>query len=220
MLQVKICGITTVEQGSAIATLGATALGYICVSSSPRYISAERIAPIAAAVRAIAPEVQHFGVFANAPIADILSITKTADFSVIQLHGDETPATCQLLRDALSYANLAHIKLVKALRIKGSEDLDTAFSYEPHIDMLLLDAYHPDQLGGTGHTLDWAALKSFSPSRPWLLAGGLAPGNVLTALAKLSPSGIDLSSGLERSPGDKDLSKVRQLFDRLAIMTA
>lgn len=216
MLQVKICGITTVEQGEAIASLGATALGYICVSRSPRYTPAERIFPITATVRSIAPDIQHFGVFANAPINDILTTTKTAGLSVIQLHGDETPATCQLLRDALGYADLAHVKLVKAFRIKGPEDLSTAFSYESYIDMLLLDAYHPDQLGGTGNTLDWAALKSFSPRRPWLLAGGLTPGNILTALTQLSPNGIDLSSGLERSPGYKDLAKVRQLFDKLA----
>ncbi len=219
MLQVKICGITTVEQGEAIATLGATALGYICVSSSPRYITAERIAPITATVRSKFPDVHHFGVFANAPIHEIVIIAQTAGLNVIQLHGNETPATCQLLRDALSYAELASVQLVKALRIKGAEDLDTASSYEPYIDMLLLDAYHRDQLGGTGYTLDWPALVSFSPSRPWLLAGGLNPDNVLTALTQLSPHGIDLSSGLERSPGDKDLIKVRQLFDQLSLIT-
>ncbi len=216
MLQVKICGITQVEQALAIARLGATALGYICVVRSPRYITPQRIAPIVFAVAKSAPDVEHFGVFANAPLSEILSVTRIAGLSVIQLHGDESPATCQLLRDALDHADLSTVKLVKAVRVRTNEDLATALSYEPYVDRLLLDAYHPEQLGGTGKTLDWRSLRAFSPSRPWFLAGGLTPANILTAIAELSPNGIDLSSGVERSPGDKDLSKVRQLFDQLA----
>ncbi len=215
MLQVKICGIKRVDQGEAIAQLGATALGYICVSQSPRYVTPEQIAPIVTAVTQNYPAVQHFGVFANAALSDIISTVKTAGFTVVQLHGDETPATCQLLRAALEHANLPKVKIVKALRIRTAKDLETAHSYAPHVDTLLLDAYHADQLGGTGKTLDWQTLKSFAPSRPWFLAGGLNPDNVMTALAQLSPDGIDLSSGVERSPGDKDLDKVRQLFEQL-----
>lgn len=217
MVQVKICGIKSVEQGRAIAELGATALGYICVQKSPRYIAAEAIAPIITAVHAIAPKVEHFGVFANAPLADIILTTQTAGLTVLQLHGDETPATCQLLRDALKHAERPKVKLVKAVRVRAAEDLETARSYEPYVDMLLLDAYHPDQLGGTGKTLDWPTLKAFSPNRPWFLAGGLTPYNIQTALSQLSPNGIDLSSGVERSPGDKDLDKVRQLFEQINI---
>ncbi|MGC1310087.1 MAG: phosphoribosylanthranilate isomerase [Phormidesmis sp.] len=210
MLQVKICGITCVEQGQAIAQMGATALGYICVPRSPRYIAVDAIAPIAAAI----PGVDHFGVFANAPLANMVSITKTAGLTAIQLHGDETLATCQRLRNALNHASL-DIKLVKAFRVRSAKDLETALTYEHSVDTLLLDAYHPDQLGGTGHTLNWQGLKAFSPTRPWFLAGGLNPDNIRSALAQLSPNGIDLSSGVERSPGDKDLVKVRRLFEQL-----
>ena len=212
MLQVKICGITKVEQGRAIADLGATALGYICVEKSPRYIAPAAIAPITAAI----PDVQHFGVFANAPLSEVIITTKTAGLTVIQLHGDETPATCQLLRDALSHSDLSKVKLVKAFRVRSAEDLASTLRYEPYVDMLLLDAYHPDQLGGTGKTLDWPTLKAFSPNRPWFLAGGLTPDNIAAALSQLSPNGIDLSSGVERSPGDKDLDKVLQLFEQIA----
>lgn len=216
-MQVKICGITRVEQAIAITRTGATALGYICVARSPRYIAPEQIAPIVSAVTQSAPEVEHFGVFANAPLSDMLGAVKTARLSVIQLHGDETPATCSLLRDALSRASLAEVKLVKAIRVRTNADLEAALSYESAVDYLLLDAYHPDQLGGTGQTLDWKAIQDFSPGQPWFLAGGLNPDNVLSAIAQLSPYGIDLSSGVERSPGDKDLLKVRQLFDQLAL---
>ena len=214
-MQVKICGITSAEQGSAIAQLGATALGYICVKKSPRYITPENIAPITAAITTAYPEVQHFGVFADESLFTILKVVKTAGLTTVQLHGDETPATCQLLRDALEMSNLSKVKLVKAFRIRADEDLATTQLYEPHVDALLLDAYHPEQLGGTGKTLDWQALKHFSPSRPWFLAGGLTPENVQTALAQISPDGIDLSSGVERSPGNKDLEKVRKLLENL-----
>ena len=100
--------------------------------------------------------------------------------------------------------------------MKTSEDLDFAETYIDRVDTLLLDAYHPQQLGGTGHTLDWESLQQFRPSVPWLLAGGLKPDNVPEALKLLKPDGIDLSSGVERSPGDKDLAKVAQLFEVLS----
>ena len=214
-MQVKICGITSVEQGKAIAGLGATALGYICVKKSPRYIAPQSIAPIVSAVSSKHPDTAHFGVFANASLFEILSTVQTAKLTTIQLHGDETTATCQLLRDALKSKGLSKVELVKAFRIRTTEDIDKTKAYEPHVDSLLLDAYHPKQLGGTGHTLDWKALQNFSPSRPWFLAGGLTPDNIQQALSKLSPNGIDLSSGVERSPGDKDLEKVRQLFKQI-----
>ena len=215
MEQVKICGITQVAQGKEIAQLGATALGYICVTKSPRYIAPEQIAPIIAAVRADFPDVKHFGVFANEGVASMVAIARTAHLTTLQLHGDETPATCQLLRDALAMSDLPKVQIVKALRIRETADLEDSKRYEPYVDMLLLDAYHPDQLGGTGKTLDWQALKEFSPHCPWFLAGGLNPENICDALSKLSPNGIDLSSGVEKSPGNKDLEQVQKLFAAL-----
>ena len=213
MLQVKVCGVTQTEQGIAIAQAGATALGYICTTKSPRYIQPEHIAPITQVVSQQYPDVDHFGVFVNEGVATMVAIAATAHLTVIQLHGDETPALCQLLRDALEMSELPKVRIVKALRIRSASDLEEANRYAPHVDMLLLDAYHPEQLGGTGETLDWQALKDFSPNCPWFLAGGLNPDNILTALSQLSPNGIDLSSGVERSPGDKDLVKVHQLFE-------
>lgn len=207
-LRVKICGITTVEQGSKIATLGATALGFICVPESPRYVSPAQIEAITAALPQ--PKPDCFGVFANASLPMIQATVAQADLTAVQLHGQESPDFCQMIRLALP-----QIELIKALRIRSAADLATALTYEPYVDTLLLDAYHPTQLGGTGKTLDWEKLTQFRPSRPWFLAGGLSPENVLSAIAQLSPAGIDLSSSVERSPGDKDLTKVSQLFMQL-----
>ena len=106
-------------------------------------------------------------------------------------------------------------EIIKALRVRSSEALNQADTYAGSVDTLLLDAYHPQMQGGTGQTLDWKSLQQFNPSCPWLLAGGLTPDNILDALNQVQPAGIDLSSGVERSPGDKDLTKVAKLFEQL-----
>ncbi len=126
------------------------------------------------------------------------------------MHGDESPEFCQQLRDLLP-----GVEIIKALRIRTATDFDKTAIYNLFVDTLLLDAYHPQQLGGTGKTLDWQLLQNFQPSRPWFLAGGLTPYNILEALSQVKPTGIDLSSGVERAPGDKDLQKVAQLFEKL-----
>lgn len=206
-MRVKICGITQPEQGKAIAQLGATALGFICVQSSPRYASSEQIQSIVAQL----PEnVERIGVFANAEIGEICQVMSATALTGVQLHGEESPKFCEQLRQ-----QLGEIEIIKALRIRSAESLARAESYARAVDTLLLDAYHPQQLGGTGKTIDWESLKQFQAPCPWLLAGGLTPENVVNALTQLNPNGIDLSSGVERSPGDKDLTRVAQLFERL-----
>jgi phosphoribosylanthranilate isomerase len=209
-VRVKICGITKVEQGIAIARLGAQSLGFICVPASPRYVSPETIRLI---VEQLPENVDRIGVFANSTIDNICQVVAESNLTGVQLHGDETAEYCDRLREFLP-----KIEMIKALRVKTSETLDTAAVYATHVDTLLLDAYHPEQLGGTGKTLDWQMLAEFRPKCPWLLAGGLRPDNVLSAIASLSDnnfSGVDLSSGVEIAPGDKDLTKVAKLFEQL-----
>jgi phosphoribosylanthranilate isomerase len=190
-----------------IANLGATDLGFICVSASPRYVSS---AQLAALVPPLAKVVNCVGVFADAPITTIAQAVSIAKFGSVQLHGQETSEYCQELRQQLGM-----IEIIKVWRVRSGEDLPKIDRYSAVVDALLLDAYDAQALGGTGHTLDWSKLLAFQPTIPWLLAGGLNPGNVRSALAQLRPAGIDLSSGVEVSPGDKDLDKVVQLFQAL-----
>ncbi|MCA1994978.1 MAG: phosphoribosylanthranilate isomerase [Coleofasciculus sp. S288] len=206
-MRVKICGITKPEQGQAIAQLGATALGFICVQTSPRYVTPGQIRAV---VEQLLVSVDRVGVFANATIEEICEIVAEAGLSAVQLHGSESPEFCEMLRKSLP-----KLEMIKALRVKTSECLNQAVTYASCVDTLLLDAYHPHLLGGTGKTIDWITLQRFRPSVPWLLAGGLTPENILEALSELQPDGIDLSSGVERSPGDKDLDKVAQLFEKV-----
>ena len=206
-MRVKICGITKPEQGKAIAQLGATALGFICVQASPRYVTPQQIRAVVEQLRV---QVDRIGVFADATIEEICQVVADSNLSAVQLHGNESSEFCEKLRQSLP-----GVEIVKALRVKTPECLDRAATYAKCVDTLLLDAYHPQLLGGTGKTLDWVTLQQFRPTCPWLLAGGLTPDNVLDALRELQPSGIDLSSGVERSPGDKDLDKVAQLFEKI-----
>jgi phosphoribosylanthranilate isomerase len=206
-MRVKICGITKPEQGQAIAHLGATALGFICVQASPRYVTPGQIQAV---VEQLLVQVDRIGVFANATVEEICQIVANTNLSAVQLHGNESPEFCEKLRQSLP-----EVEILKALRVKTTECLDQAVTYGSYVDTLLLDAYHPQLLGGTGKTLDWKTLQQFNPKCPWFLAGGLTPDNVLDALTKLQPHGIDLSSGVERSPGDKDLDKVAQLFEKV-----
>jgi phosphoribosylanthranilate isomerase len=206
-IRVKICGITQADQGVAIAQLGASALGFICVPGTPRYIAAAQIQAITAQLPL---EVDRVGVFLNATLAEIGQTVAIAQLNCVQLHGTESVEFCTALRQ-----QLPDLEVIKALRIRTREDLAQAHRYEPHIHTLLLDAYHPEQAGGTGLTIDWSTLQDFRPACPWLLAGGLNPSNVLTALELAHPDGLDLSSGVEIAPGNKDLKQVAALFAAL-----
>ncbi|NET04363.1 MAG: phosphoribosylanthranilate isomerase [Merismopedia sp. SIO2A8] len=211
-MRVKICGITKLEQAQAIAQLGATSLGFICVEASPRYLKPGQIRIISEQLQL---PVDRIGVFADAAIEEISQIVAEAGLTGVQLHGGESPLFCYKLRQFLP-----GIEIIKAIRVKTPESLTQASAYVDSVDTLLLDAYHPQQLGGTGKTLDWSTLKEFSPSCPWLLAGGLRPDNIINALRELQPGGIDLSSGVELTPGDKDLDKVALLFEKLRFLSS
>lgn len=203
-MRIKICGITSLEQGSAIAQLGANALGFICVKKSPRYLSPDAIATI---TPHLPPQVSRIGVFANTEAAEIISIVQQTHLTAVQLHGEETEDYCNQLR-----SQLPNLELIKAIRVKSADSLQHLENYAPFVDTFLLDAYDPKQLGGTGKTFNWEYLQNFNPPRPWFLAGGLTPDNIQEALAIATPNGIDLSSGVETSPGNKDLGLVKALL--------
>lgn len=216
-LRVKICGVTQPEQAQAIAQLGATTLGFICVASSPRYVQPEKIYNI---IDQLPSNIQTIGVFADTTIDNICQVVGKTNLSGVQLHGSETVEYCQTLKQ-----KLGDREIIKALRVKILTDLNLANVYGQIVNTLLLDAYHPDKLGGTGETLDWESLQNFFPNCPWLLAGGLNPQNILLAFEQVindhaigyhNFAGFDLSSGVEYSPGNKDLAKVAELFKNLS----
>ncbi len=206
-LFVKICGITRPDQAEAIAALGVSALGFIAVPNTPRYVPLSAMAGWVGSL-----PVLRVGVFLDQDPDTIATWVEAAGFTAVQLHGQESPAVCQRLGELLP-----GIPRIKALRIRHSADLALASAYAECVEALLLDAYHPQQAGGTGQTLNWQDLASAQGSLPlpWLLAGGLNPSNIGQALSQLTPYGIDLSSGVETKPGEKDIGKVKHLLQQL-----
>jgi phosphoribosylanthranilate isomerase len=210
-MRIKICGITQVEQGKAIAEIVATALGFVCVRESPRYIQPLQIRQI---TLQLPPQIDRIGVFVNPSLTQLEEIVKQSDLTGIQLHGSETPEFCREVKQ-----KFPDQEIIKAFRVKNPQSLLEIEPYFNSADSLLLDAYHPHLWGGTGATLNWKNLQQFKPPLPWFLAGGLNSENILEALGQLQPDGIDLSSGVERSPGDKDLAKVKELSKKLGLKT-
>ncbi len=194
--------------------MGATALGFICAPTSPRYVTPEQIGAIVAKLPRLPdrqqPLCSRIGVFVNESLDVIAQTVAIGQLTGIQLHGNESPEFCQQVRD-----RFPGYEIIKALRIKSAAALEQAILYQDCVDTLLLDAYHPTLAGGTGQTLDWTMLQQFRPTCSWLLAGGLTPDNVLLALQQAHPDGIDLSSGVEYSPGNKNLEQVARLFEVL-----
>ncbi len=210
-LRIKICGLTQGDQARAIAQAGADALGFICVPESPRYILPQSIGAIVQTLPAHTLQgrpLTKIGVFANASLAQITSIVEISALTGVQLHGQESPEFCRALRKLLP-----GVVLIKAFRVRSAETLLDTAAYVDTVDAYLLDAYAQNALGGTGQSWDWSLLQGFNSALPWFLAGGLTPQNVMAALQQANPPGIDLSSGVERTPGDKDLALVQQLFD-------
>jgi phosphoribosylanthranilate isomerase len=210
--RLKICGLRDPLQAAAIAAMGVDAIGVIAVPGSPRFLAEDQRPGVFAAARGAHAGVLGVVVTADPDALAVSSLLPGHGHDVVQLHGSETVALCQDLRRQLG----PEIGLWKALRIRSQEDLRRAQAYAGVVDALLLDAWVPDQLGGTGQSipLDW--LEGFSSALPWWLAGGLTPETVAAALKVCHPDGVDASSGVEERPGRKNLERVRQLVDQVA----
>ena len=202
----KICGLRHPDQAAALAALGVDAIGVIAVPASPRYVAPERRQELFAAVCASAFDCRGVLVVADPADAELVLLAAGQGHQVLQLHGEESPSRCRQLRSHLG------VEIWKALRIRSPQDLERAQAYGEVVDALLLDAWVPDQLGGTGHSLPLSWLRDFQPSLPWWLAGGIRTETVPDLLAKLRPAGLDASSSVETSPGEKNLERVSQLL--------
>jgi len=199
-VRVKICGITTLEDGLAAVDAGADALGFIFFEASPRWISPESAAGI---IRRLPPLVSKVGVFVNASERAVREAISLSGIDTLQFHGDESPPFC---------AGFTPIKVYKAFRIQGLETLEDLPRFKT--DAWLLDSHVPEKSGGTGARFNWdLAVEAKKLGRPIILAGGLAPENVTEAVRQVRPFAVDVSSGVEATPGRKDPGRIRAFIN-------
>lgn len=196
---IKICGITTPRDAEMAAEAGADAIGLIFYPRSPRAVSAATAREI---VAALPPFVCRVGVCVDLPRAELLRIAGEVPLDILQLHGQEAPE------------DVAHLsrRVIKALSVGSELDESRALAFEGLVDALLLDTAAGPLPGGSGIAFDWALARALRPKvRHLILAGGLNPANVAAAIRAVRPDAIDVSSGVERSPGVKDPAAVRDL---------
>lgn len=197
----KICGITRVEDVHAVVNAGADAIGFVFYPPSPRAVTAEQAAQL---VQAIAPYVQVVGLFVNHSANEIQDILQTVHLDIVQFHGDETPEQCQTIAQQVGR------RWYKAIQVKP--DLDVVVEIQRYQDAgasaVLLDAWHPDLKGGTGHSFDWETFPKLDI--PLILAGGLNPDNIEQAILTTQAYAVDVSGGVESAKGIKD----QQLIER------
>lgn len=192
MVRVKICGITNVDDARHAAACGADAVGLVFFAKSPRCVEPEQARQI---VAALPPLVAAVGLFVNETSARIREIATFCGLSALQLHGDERPQACLL----------PPWRVIKALRVRDGSSLTGLESWP--VSALLLDAWQEGSYGGTGHRFDWSlAVNAAGP--PIILAGGLTPDNVAEAVRTVRPWAVDVSSGVEATPGRKDPAQV------------
>lgn len=197
-MKIKICGLTRPEDVLLLNRLPVDYAGFIFVPSSPRCLdlpSAQEIVPL------LREGIRKVGVFMDDDPSRVLMIARALRLDLLQFHGSETPAYCDRFE----------VPCFKTVRVRGRIDAAALRAYRPQA--FLLDTYAPRKHGGTGKTFDWSIARALSDAGlPVLIAGGLNPGNVARAIAEAAPWGVDVSSGVESSPGIKDPEKLRRFI--------
>jgi phosphoribosylanthranilate isomerase len=202
VIRVKICGLAEPRGVAAALEAGADGLGFVFFERSPRFVTAHRAATLSAPAAGVAYRV---GLFVDAPDDLIAGVLAACPLDALQLHGAELPARVAAVRARFG------LPVIKALGIGAAEDLVAARVHADVADALLLDAKPPpgaDRPGGHATAFDWPLVAGLRFRVPWLLAGGLTPENVADAIAATGAPGVDVSSGVEASPGVKDPEKV------------
>ncbi|MBU4129002.1 phosphoribosylanthranilate isomerase [bacterium] len=221
---IKICGITNIEDALKAVELGVDALGFVFYEKSPRKITKEKAKEIIDKIQMpVSPgilgkagtitnnqdtitkqRVVKVGVFVDELEEKVNEIASYCNFDILQFHGDETPDYCKKFPQ----------KIIKAFRIKDKESLANIPKYE--VDYYLLDAYSKAMPGGTGRTFNWdLAREAKKFGKPIILSGGLNPENIVEAIERVSPFGVDVSSGVELSPGKKDHKRLKEFITKV-----
>jgi len=202
--RIKVCGLTRVDEAVGCAELGADAIGLVFFPKSPRHVSDKQGRAISTAV---SEKSKTVGVFVNASYDHILRKADICKLSAVQLHGQESPDLVKRLGDA-------GLPVIKALFVDGNPNLSEVKNYDA--SAFLVECSKGPLPGGNAMAWDWGTAKEFGRAHPLILAGGLSPGNVTEAISSALPLAVDVSSGVERSPGQKDLERVASFINKVS----
>lgn len=203
---IKICGLSTVETLDVALANGADLVGFVRFEKSPRHVSLDQAAQLAARTRGRAKSVV---LTVDADDASLDEIVRTIAPDMLQLHGSETPARIAAIR------NRYGLPVIKAIGIASEDDLAAIAAHRAVADILLIDAKPPkgaDLPGGNGLPFDWNLLQKLDPNLPLMLSGGLTPANVAEAIRTTHIRAIDVSSGIEQARGVKDEQKIKDFI--------
>ncbi|MEJ2229774.1 MAG: phosphoribosylanthranilate isomerase [Nitrospirales bacterium] len=205
--KIKICGITNQDDAETAVHEGADALGFVFYSQSPRYVEPAVAKQI---IRSLPPFVLPVGVFVNQNLDSVRRLFDDCGLALAQLHGDESPDFCESLKRPV----------LRALRLRGRSSFLALAEFKGRMGVrgFVVDAFSDTVYGGTGHTTDWSLAGEVAKAVPILLAGGLTPENVQEAIRQVQPYGVDVSSGVEQSPGRKDSAKMRAFIQSVRLV--
>jgi phosphoribosylanthranilate isomerase len=202
-LLVKVCGLKTPETLEAALTAGADLVGFVFFPASPRHVASEAAIELGRLASGRATKV---ALTVDADDATLEAIIAALQPDVLQLHGKESPERVAALKARFG------LPVMKAIPVEVQSDLAVVADYADVADRLLFDARAPREAtrpGGLGRPFDWRLLQNVDPGIPFMLSGGLNAGNIAEALQLTRAGGVDVSSGVERAPGEKDLAKIR-----------
>ena len=196
MIYIKICGITEFDDALKIAEMGINALGFIFYPKSRRYIFPDKAKEI---IKHLPPFINTVGVFVNEKKENVIDVLNRCPIDILQFHGDETPEYCSQFNK----------KIIKAFRVNRDFSFDVFYKFPA--SAFLLDSHVSGEYGGTGVVFDWDLAVKAKKYGKIILSGGLNPENLSSAVAKVNPYGVDISSGVEIKPGKKDIIKVEEI---------
>jgi phosphoribosylanthranilate isomerase len=201
MPRINICGITRESDAHYAASLGVDAVGFV-LAESPRRIEPPTVQKICLS---LPPFVTTVGVFVDMDLDALREIAGLCRLNWVQLHGNESPDYCKALG----------LKVLKAIRVKDMQSIETMAMYRDCVKGFVLDAYVKGQQGGTGKSFDWSLANEAKKYGPIILSGGLTPEHVREAIRMVEPYGVDVSSGVESAPGIKDRDKMRRFVEQV-----
>ena len=208
-IRVKFCGITSLDDAKKAVLAGADAIGFVFFEDSPRCVSPEFAE---AAIKEIPPFVSSVGVFVNENLSFIEECVERCGLNAVQLHGDEDVEYCSKFKKL----NLEGVKLIKAIRVKDKESI--GYIEETPADAILLDTYKSGVYGGTGIGFDRSlALLAKEYGRHFIISGGLDSDNVRNVIKEVRPYGVDVSSGIESNPGNKNVELMEEFIKQVRL---